>query len=385
MAKDLVAAKANLPAHLQKYQGAESSKEFAGGVMTGFPVISYRGKTWRVKEGGEEQVYVDDDDEAIQSIELVLLRSHEQLSKTYYDKKYTEGDNAKPRCWSANGVRPDPQVPNPVNSKCQTCPKNVWGSRVSDEGKKMKACQDVRRMAVVFTHELEAVAAGEKKLEEVPVMLLRCPPATLGPLKKYVVEKLAPKGVEVFMVSTRIGFDKDASYPKLTFKAKQFLGEDEFSYAEELRDSDVVKRILDESSEYADEGTTDDEGEAESSDSNTNSEAPESAPSETSNSEEEHYDDDDDDIPAAPPKRAASVEAEGIDDDGEGVEDDDDDDDIPLPTPKKTEKKAATKKKSSKKKKAAKPKEEADAVEDSSPPVGDEAIGELLGSLLDSD
>ena len=103
------------------------------------------------------------------------VRSNENLSKTYYKGKYTEGDNSKPNCWSASGVAPDPNVPNPVSSKCQGCPMNAWGSRVSDEGKKQKACSDVRRMAVIMDHELEAIVEGEKDIDDADVFLLRVP------------------------------------------------------------------------------------------------------------------------------------------------------------------------------------------------------------------
>ena len=141
MSKEVsTAVKANLPAHLQSAVASrEAAKEFSGGVQSGFPVLGYRGKTWRVKQSGEEQVYTDEDGDAVQAVSLVLVRSNENLSKTYYKGKYKEGDNSKPTCWSADGIRPDPNVPEPVSSTCQGCPMNVWGSRVSDEGKNIGA------------------------------------------------------------------------------------------------------------------------------------------------------------------------------------------------------------------------------------------------------
>ena len=371
MSKDLVAAKSNLPAHLQKAASArEAAKEFSGGVQSGFPVLGYRGKTWRVKQGGEEQVYTDDEGDAVQSIHLVLIRSNENLSKTYYKGKYTEGDNSKPNCWSASGIKPDPNVPNPVSSKCQGCPMNVWGSRVSeDTGKKQKACQDVRRMAVIMDHELEAVAAGEKDIDDASVFLLRVPGGSLNPLKDYVEKKLLPKGgLLPYMLVTRVGFDTDAAYPRFTFKASRFLDEDEFSTVEELRESDIVKRIINEAAELDDAGTPDEDDEELSSDHDAKGEAPKSAPAKSS--EEDHMDDeddDDDDIAPPPPKkkpkkRAAKVEEESLDDE-------DDDDEIAPPP---------------KKKKAAKPKKvSAPEPEDDESPVADEDdVDDLLDSIL---
>jgi hypothetical protein len=367
VSKDLVTKNANLPAHLQKAAASrEAAKEFSGGVQSGFPVISYRGKTWRVKQGGDEQVYTDDDGDAIQSIQVVMIRSNENLSKTYYKGKYKEGDNSKPTCWSATGIKPDPNVPEPVSSSCQGCPMNVWGSRTSDDGKKQKACQDVRRMAVIMDHELEAVVEGEKDIDDAAVLLLRVPGASLNPLKDYVEKKLLPKGgLLPYMLVTRIGFDSDAAYPRFTFKGARFLDEDEFSTVEELRDSDIVKRIINEAAELDDEGSTGAAADGSSTDHAENDEGSEPAPSKSS-AEEDHFsepDDDDDEI-APPPKkkRAAAVEDESFDDD--------DDEEIAPPKKKKAAKKKA--------KKSAAPKE--DDVE--SPDDSDDDVDDMLDSIL---
>jgi len=371
MGKDLVAKATSLPAHLQAAASAkEAAKEFSGGVQSGFPVLGYRGKTWRVKQGGEEQVWTDDEGDAVQSIHLVLIRSNENLSKTYYKGKYKEGDNSKPDCWSASGISPDPNVPKPVSSKCQGCPMNVWGSRVSDEGKKQKACQDVRRMAVIMEHELESVAAGEKDTDDADVFLLRVPGGSLNPLKDYVEKKLLPKGgLLPYMLVTRVGFDTDAAFPKFAFKGARFLDEDEFSTVEELRDSDIVKRIINEAAELDDGETTDEDSDEPGTDHDAKGEGSESASPEFS--EEAHMDDDDDEIappPAkkkAPKKRAAKVEEEAFDDD-------DDDEIAPAPV----KKKSAGKKPVAKKVSAPEP----EAVE--SPDESDDDVDAMLDSIL---
>jgi hypothetical protein len=299
----MIAGGAQLPAHLQAAVGnAEAAKEFAGGVQSGFPVISYRGGTWRVRQGGEEQVYVDTEGDAIQSIRTVMIQSNERPSKTYYEGKYKEGDSSKPQCWSASGVTPDADVPNPVNAACASCPMNVWGSKITEQGNKTRACQDVRRVAVTFEHELEAVATGQKAVDDLPVMLLRIPPASLNPLKDYAVKVLGPKGLPVYVLITKIGFDTTVAYPKLTFKGERFLSANEFGIVEGLRDSDMVRRILDTSAEHATEGTPASGGDAPSSASTTNGEATAPAPSEASspNTEEQHYSEAVAEAPVAP-------------------------------------------------------------------------------------
>ena len=261
MAKDIALLNAKLPAHLQ---GAVNAiDEFAGGVQSGFPVISIRGRVWRVKKGGEETPYVDENDDAVPSVELVLLRSNPKPSKIHYDKKYEEGDEGKPRCFSADGVVPSPEVENPIHSACATCPKNQWGSRITENGKKSRACSDVRRMAVAFAHDMR------KQLEDpnhkVQPLLLRVPPASLNPLKDYAAKTLGAKGVQPYMVVTRVGFENDSDFPKLTFKPAAFLTEDEYKLALELREGDDVAAILQQVAEYGGDGNTasDEAGEGE--------------------------------------------------------------------------------------------------------------------------
>jgi hypothetical protein len=267
-----------LPAHLQGLIGnTEAFDEFAGGVTSGFPIISYRGRTWRVRKGGEEQVYLNDQGEAYQSIEVCLIKSNVMPSKTYYEEKYNEGDNAPPRCWSADGIKPDVNVVNPIHPVCASCPKNAWGSKISENGNKTRACADVRRVAVAFKHELEQFAAGERKFEDVTVLLLRIPPASLNPLKDYAEKVLKPKGIPPFVLITKVGFDTQVSYPKLTFKAVRFLNAVEADAVVALRESTTVKRILNESLEHGAGESTEGGSDAATSPAPAQAEAPASA------------------------------------------------------------------------------------------------------------
>lgn len=255
-------AQAQLPAHLQGVVGQEVFDELSGGVQSGFPVISYKGKVWRVRKSGEEQVHVNEEGEAMPSLELVLLRSNERPSKTYYKGAYSEGDQGKPDCWSSDGLRPDSTVPTPVSQLCQNCPMNQWGSKITDQGKQTRACADVRRVAVAMGYQVAEVAAGQRKVGDVDVLLLRVPAASLNNLKDYADKVLKPKGIPYFVLITKVGFDAEVAYPKLTFKGLRFLNEQEFAAASALRESDEAKRVLNESAEYADAGTTGADGQA---------------------------------------------------------------------------------------------------------------------------
>lgn len=243
---------AALPAHLQARQsGSEVAAELSGGVTSGFPVISYRGKVWRFQKGGQEVAFLDQDGNAIPSIELVLLKAKPRPSKIFYAKAYEEGSNEAPTCWSADGLKPDAGVQVPVHSNCAACPNNVWGSRITEQGKKSRKCSDTRRMAVLFYNELET------KGHAAHVFLMRIPPASLNPLKDYGEKVLAPKGVPYYAVVTKVGFDPTAAHPKLTFKALRYLTEEEFSTVEDLREGADVAHILAEAVEFSGEaGTT---------------------------------------------------------------------------------------------------------------------------------
>lgn len=264
MSNAVVKINPKLPAVFQA-AGVEEFDEYKGGVVSGFPVISFRGRTWRVKKGGDEQVYLNDEQEAVQSIEGVLVRSNPVLAKIFYESSYSEGDNASPRCWSGNGVKPDAGVQDPISKTCAICPNNQWGSKVTPSGAKTRACADHRRMAFAFRHDIEAQANGDTdeagKPVETTLLLLRVPPASLNPLKDFIEKTLQPKGVPPFAVFVKIGFDTEVSYPKLTFRGSQFLNEEQAQVVMALREGEDVKRILAEVTEYSAAETT---GDAES-------------------------------------------------------------------------------------------------------------------------
>jgi hypothetical protein len=234
-----------LPAALQKLNAVIAAQggtidEFSGGVTSGFPIISYKGKVWAVRKGGETQQNLDADGNAIPVIDVVLVRANPAPSKIFYAGAYVDGDNSPPTCFSNDGIKPDASVQNPINAVCASCPNNAWGSKINN-GKKLRACADARRMAVVMSHDL--AENGDKA----QLLLLRVPAASLNPLKDYVEKTLAPKGIPPFGVISRIGFDAQEAHPQFTFKATTFVNDEQADAILKLRDSEDAKRILAES------------------------------------------------------------------------------------------------------------------------------------------
>lgn len=320
----------NLPAAIRNLlakQGSEVMQEVTGGVTSGFPIISYRGKAWRIRKGGEETNVVNDEGDPVPAIEVVLIKSNPMPSKIYYEKEYEEGATDSPICWSADGMKPDPGVQKPVCKTCAACPNNAWGSKITKQGTKTKACADARRMAVTSRQELEE--HGDKA----PLYLMRVPPASLNPLKDYAEKVLKPKGIPYFAVVTKVSFDVQASYPKMLFKATRHLTEDEAVAVISLRDSEDARRILAEAAEFDTAGTTDG-SEASSSDEEVTPSAPAaSTPKKQKPRPVEEEDVGLDDIPApAPKKKAAPAPV---------VEEEEEEEEIAPPPPPAKKKKAA--------------------------------------------
>ena len=334
MSTAIVPLAANLPAHIRARQMAvkQTVSELSGGVQSSFPIISYKGKVWRIKKGGDEVPYLDRDGDPIPSIEVVMVRAGARPSKTYYEKKYEEGMNEAPRCWSTDGLKPDSSVTDPIHPTCAACPKSQWGSAVTDQGKKSRACSDVRRVAVVFYNELQ------KKGDAAHVFLLRVPPASLNPLKDYAEKVLGPAQLDYFTLATRLGFDSQAAFPKMTFRvatsdgSPKFLTEDELHIVEKMRDSEDVHRMLSEGQEYAAAGTT---GEQDAAPAAVNTAAQNDTPAPAATS-----------VKAAEAEDVDFDEDEAEDEEPEVVEEDEDEDEVtpPPPPPKKAKKKGRPKK-----------------------------------------
>lgn len=229
--------KANLPAELSGYfDVADIGDDLSSGVAGGFAILSFRGSKWRIKSSGDETLVINEDGEAKPSVELIFLKASPDISKVYYDHKYVEGSDDPPTCMSVSGIIPDADSGTPQAPSCAACPHNQWGSRMTDDGRKAKACQDSRRIAVVPMGDIDNEQYGGP-------MLLRVPAASLNDLKSYGVG-MKNKGFAYNTIVSRVGFDPDASYPKLTFKPVRQITDDEAVLLANHYQGDVIESIL---------------------------------------------------------------------------------------------------------------------------------------------
>lgn len=221
----------NLPAYLanRAERSTKLNKDVVGSGPS-FPVLSIKGKVFTLVKGTEKKVLTrdDDPDEVLQSINLTVVRANTK-SRVFYAKAYTEGesDGAKPTCFSNDGVGPDAAASEPQAKKCAVCPQNVWGVK---DGKGT-ACTVNTRLAVI-----DPITQSEP-------FLLRVPPASRKGFAD-AVRVAETRGLDYNMLVMKVGFDKEAPSPKLTFKPVGLLDDAGFSKVDALYEDDIVKEIV---------------------------------------------------------------------------------------------------------------------------------------------
>jgi hypothetical protein len=221
--------------------GTAINKNFAKGVSDSFPRLSIKGKVFSIRKDGEERPLLDPQSHRpIQALDVVLVNASELLARSYYIQGYEPGSVERPDCWSLNSIKPDPSVPEKVNPTCPDCPMNVFGSKVTDAGKAVKACQEYRRVAVVMPSHLQQGEEGKEPL----VFMMKVPQGSLKNLKKYA-ENLERMGWEPAACVTSLSFDYQAAFPRLQFDFVDGLSDDEYQEVVELAEGSLVKSMLD--------------------------------------------------------------------------------------------------------------------------------------------
>ena len=220
----------NVPDHIAERirQRNESGKKSAvAGAIVGnsgegssIPRISIRSSRYRLVESGVETVVGT-------TLDVVIVGANPRVSKVFYGRAY-DGENTAPDCFSTDGVKPHASVENPVCASCAGCPNNELGSKILPSGSKSKLCADQRHLAVV-------AAADPSK-----VYSLTIPVSAMRGLREYFKE-LGNYGLTPEEVVTELGFDDEASYPRIQFKHKGYVPETKLDALERLTEHDSVK------------------------------------------------------------------------------------------------------------------------------------------------
>ena len=233
--------------------------DMMAGVAVSFPILSIASKQWTVRWKGEERVVTlppPHEDIAAPYVDVVILNTQKDLSRVFYKDPFGNQRN-KPDCWASNGIKPDDEVPHPVNPVCATCPNAAWGSGASAIAPKAQACQQRRRTVVVpFQNDLNNEAEGGP-------MLLSIPPGSLANQRKYGAELKdlelpdGTKDIPYFALVTRLSFEKTdqkgqpIKFPKVKFDYLKtaeghpiFITDEQADMVDALRNGEAVKQIF---------------------------------------------------------------------------------------------------------------------------------------------
>jgi len=201
-----------IPTYLSKYVKPESiaATDNAASVSISIPRISIRGRKFRVVEGGEE---IGKPKDELEVIILGISPAQGLFSKTFYSKGYTPGESSPPDCSSSNGIVPDSWVSNPVSAQCRNCKNFAFGSAISPNGKKVKACKDSKRLWCVLPKQPDGT-----------LYLLQLASMSFKALAEYG-NTLRQNGLPFSAVLTKLIMNENSEVPDVQFEIVSVLDE----------------------------------------------------------------------------------------------------------------------------------------------------------------
>lgn len=204
-----------------------NSEAAQGTIGVSINRISLKQSRFRIIKGGSEVGVIPD-----VFIDVIMLRSSPVLTKTFYEKQYTPGQEPEaPDCHSEDGIRPAADSKKKQHANCTECPWNQWGSKKNPiTGGDIKACSDSKRISITPAH-----------LPEGEPFQISIPGASMKDFGAYMT-KLSSVNAPYNAVVTRVSFDTDASYPKLLFAPVRYLTEAEYAIVEARYEEEDVKR-----------------------------------------------------------------------------------------------------------------------------------------------
>ena len=221
---------ASLPDYLRNPED-DITKSLAG--QSNSKSISIKGGVWRMMSGGEEIARNED-----RAMNVVIVAAAKTNSRTFFIGKYEEGKDVGPTCWSADGVKPNDEVPAEQRqfSVCATCPQNIEGS---GDGK-TRACRFSRRMAVSLENDI----GGDIYRLHLPAKSLVGKPVDGKMSLQAYANFLAGHGVPISGVVTEMRFDTAEAVPVLRFKAVRPLTREEWELSKAQGASDDARRAV---------------------------------------------------------------------------------------------------------------------------------------------
>lgn len=239
----------NVPAHLQDWEESNIVERET------VPSLSYEGKAWTVVIKGEkrrlERKDADGDMVPVSVMRVVLLDFNVNRGRIYYEAGYDANKPGKPVCWSDDAKSADPSVSNPFEGwtgKCDTCPKSVKGSKVTDAGKGITACSLHRMVAVLpiskgglFHTPLRMKLAITSLYDKDNPMEAEGWYA-FDNYTKHLAQ--AMPGQHTAKLVTKMKFDPAVTYPKVMFMEERWVTDEEKATLRPLVKSEEVKDLV---------------------------------------------------------------------------------------------------------------------------------------------
>ena len=206
-----------VPSHIKQGGNSALTTALAGSAQG--KRLSIKGGVFRMIVGGKEIASIED-----RKLPVIIVNAMPRVGRTYYAGEYSDDKTAAPKCWSADGLKPDADVPDPQSPACATCAQNIKGSGKGDS----RACRYSQRLAVVLANNIE----GDVLQLSVPATsLFGDEESGKHPLQSYA-RMLKAQGVDPDSIVTELSFDTKAPVPKLFFRGLRYLNEAEYKLAQ---------------------------------------------------------------------------------------------------------------------------------------------------------
>src|ERR1700678_657421 len=193
-----------LPAYLQQYQAPDVGNALSQNLGSAMPPhVSIGGGRFTLIDAANNELPGAWFDQKIGVyIDACVVDVNNVMSRIYFSGAYdNDAEGVRPDCWSDNGIGPSISANPPQAASCQRDPTGqtgckwaVWGSKINANGKKVPACSQKQKVALLIP------ASGFNTL-----FLLAIPPNSHGPLREYV-ERCKGNQMNIANLLTRISF-----------------------------------------------------------------------------------------------------------------------------------------------------------------------------------
>lgn len=224
----------SVPAYLQRPELMRVAQQAVGGINSFSSPSRISIRAGRFHFVDTEGVESDSTEHNGVALDVIVLDANPNISKRFYEAAYNPAatEPVMPTCFSDNAVGPSERSSKPQSATCALCPHNVWGSKVTLTGSKVKACSDSKLVAVIPASNPTG-----------PAYQLSIPAASLKPWQA-IVALLTERGVPLGAMVLRLGFDTTVSFPKLTYNPVAWLSEAQMSAVADLIGSDETQAIV---------------------------------------------------------------------------------------------------------------------------------------------